>query len=482
MKIYYTLDGTKPSTQSFLYKEPILIENKSGSNMQYAIADGIDYINSYRPSRITMGTVVRAIAVDSSGKCSEVRTQTYFVEISRLSDLKDIPVLSITTSPENLFDYFTGIYVSGVTYEDALARGEDQAASANYLNDWEKEVYVEYFEPQKDKTYEGKMLLHIIKDISVTLPQKSFLLTASEGAFRGSGLANYYNNVSKSLMVQTNQWDNTYKIRDYLAGKLLTKTSAGTRDLTPCVVFVNGEYWGGYMLVSEYDEAYIKKHYNVEDAEVIIAKDGIVSKEKYQQEFDELYSYVLNHDLQREKNYAWLTAHMDVSNYLEYFCANMFLANVEYGQEPLVMWRTITEDGEGYQDGRWRFLMPSTDLAMDNGIVGKVGTSSMNTFLQSSVTGDLFLQSLLKNKEFLKQLDTTMRDMAENVFTVKRVDSILSDLSAQMRKMVEVSYKRFTGNLGDSYEMEVEKICTFFKERETYIMRYMKDVLEGGGK
>ena len=481
-RIYYTLDGTEPTEQSNLYNGSILIENKSGSNMHYAIAEGIDYPYSYKPSSITMGMVVRAIAVDPTGKSSEIKTQSYFVGISKASDIKDMPILSIVTSPENLFDYFTGIYVLGRSHEDALARGEDGGASANYLNDWKKEVYVEYFEPQKDKTYEGLMSINIIKDINVTLPQKSLMLTANGGAFAGSSLSNYYNDVSNKLIVQTNKRDNTYKIREYLAQKLLDTTTVGTPDISPCVVFVNGEYWGGYMLKAEFDEAYVNKHYGVDEKDVLIARDGKVSNNwSYQNEYDELYSYIVNNDLKDEKNYTWVNAHMDVQNYLDYFCANMYLSNSEYGQNQLVMWRTITEEGSGYQDGRWRFLLPKIDNCMDNGATGALSTSSINSYLHIGVTEDLFFQSLLRNEEFKNQLYSTMNSMAENVFTIERVENYLSEISTKMKRMVEMSYKRFTGNLGDNYLREVEKIKAFFEERDKYILLYTKEVLSLGG-
>jgi hypothetical protein len=482
MTIYYTLDGSEPTSKSDVYKDPILIENKSGSNIKYASAEGIEYLYSYRPSSISIGMIVRAIAVDRSGSRSEIKTQSYFVGIKSASELRNIPVLSIVTAPENLFDYFDGIYVSGRSHEDALARGEDGGASANYLNDWEKEVNVEYFEPQKDKTYEGKMSISIIKDISVTLPQKSLLLTSEEGAFSGSSLQNYYNRNSNRLVVQTNLRDNDYKIREYLAGKLLSDTTVGTPDIISCNVFINGEYWGGYMLRAEFDESYIKKHYGVREEDVLIAHNGTVyNNTDYQAEYDELYNFIVNNDLKNNENYEWVKAHLDVQNYIEYFCANMYLANASYGSDNLIMWRTINEQGEGFQDGKWRFMMPRLDISMSNGAIGRIATSSIDTFLQPGVSNDIFFQSFMRNKEFKDQLIQEMTEMADNNFSEKRVDAAISEITEQMKKMVITSYRRFVGNPGDSfYTAEVEKIENFFQQRRKYILLYTEEVIKQG--
>lgn len=483
MTIHYTLDGSEPTEKDQTYSEPIIIENRSGSNIRYATVEGIDYLYSYKPSSISMGMVVRAIAVDSKGMKSEIETQSYFVGLKDANDIKNIPILSITTTPEYLFDYFEGIYVTGRSHEDALARGEDGREAANYLNGWERKVYVEYFEPQKDKTYQGHMLISVIKDKSINSPQKSFLFTAEGGAFSGSSLMTYYNNLTNRLVVKTNGVDNNYKIREYLAGRLLADTTVGTLDIIPCIVFINGEYWGAYMLCAEYDEYYIEKHYDVAKEEVLIAKKGVVSnKEGYQEEYDEVYGHIFNKDLKDEENYRWVKDHLDIQNYLEYICANMFLANAEYGKDIQVMWRTINEQGTGYEDGKWRFLMPRLDNIIKNEEEDDLATSSVNTYLQYGISRDPFFQSLIRNDEFRHQLGVVMTHMVDNIFTEERVKAFIQEISQQMKKMVEVSYRRFIGNPKDSfYSSEVDKIEGFFLQREMYILRYTEEIISQGG-
>ena len=475
--IYYTVDGAEPTKESLRYETPILIENKSGSNMKYATAKGINYSYSYRPSGINIGMVVRAIAVDRNGYSSEIMTQSYYIGLKKASDYLDIPVLSITSEPSNFFDYFDGIYVTGRSYEDAIARGEDGGASANYLNGWEREVYVEYFEPNKDKTYEGNMRISIVKDISVTQAQKSMLLTGEGGEFEGSSLMTYFNSISNQLIVQTNKLDNSYKIREYLAGKLLEGTTVGTSDITPCIVFVDGEYWGGYMLKAEYDEAYISNHYEVPQEEVLIAKNGKVSNNwDYQQVYGEFYSFVTTKDLKEEENYNWVKEHMDIQNYLEYVCANMYLANAEFSTDTVVWWRTIEEKGTGYEDGKWRFLMPRLDNTMNNGVNGNLCTSSINTFLQAGLNENVFFQSLLKNEEFKQQLLSVMNQMIRDVFSDENVNQAMSEVTSWMEKLAESSYKRFTGVIrGNFYSSETAKIKSFFEERAQYIVVYTEE-------
>lgn len=480
-KIYYTLDGSNPDETSFLYEKPILIENKSGSTMRCALDEGIVDWFSYVPTSISMGMVVKAISIDSSGKKSDIITHSYFIGLSQSGEYENISVLSISTEYENLFDYFNGIYVVGRSREDAIARGEEGASAANYYNCWIKPVHVEYFEAEKDKTFDADMELGILHDISITLPQKSLLLTGSGEVLEGSDLKSYYNEFSKSLTVQTNRRDNDYKIREYIAANLLENTSVGMPDIKPCIVFINGEFWGGYMLRAPYDQAYIQEHYQVENT-VTAQNWKIQNEEETQRELEQIYKFVTEKDMSNRENYEWVKEHIDIENYLEYFCANMYFANADYGNDAFSMWKSKSITTKKYEDGKWRFLMPTLDLSMDNGAIGEVATSSIDTFLQTNVTQDVFLQSLLRNNEFKQQMKTVMNKLSKNIFNMENVEEVIQETAIAMKKLALTSYKRFYGIPSDSfYASEIEKIMKFFERREDYVSFYIEEFLEGGG-
>lgn len=480
-KIYYTLDGSNPDETSFLYEKPILIENRSGSNMRCALDTGIDTWFSYVPSSISMGTVVKAMWIDSAGEKSDIITHSYFIGLGQSSEYDNISVLSISTDYDNLFDYFEGIYVAGRSREDAIAKGKEGASAANYYNCWVKPVHVEYFEEEKDKTFDADMGMDILHDISVTMPQKSLLLTGSGEALEGSDLKSYYNEISKSLTVQTNRRDNDYKIREYIAANLLENTSVGVPDIKPCIVFINGEFWGGYMLRAQYDQAYIQEHYQVENT--VIAKDWkIQNEEETQIELEQIYKFVTEKDMSNGVNYEWVKEHIDIENYLEYICANMYFSNADYGNDAFTMWKSKTITTKKYEDGKWRFLMPTLDLSIDNGAIGEVATSSINTFLQASVTQDVFLQSLIRNNEFKQQMKIVMNKLSKNNFSMENVEKVIQKISKEMKKLSLTSYKRFYGIPSDSfYTSEIEKIINFFEHREDYVSFYVEEFLEGGG-
>ena len=85
LEIYYTLDGSEPDESSNEYIGPILIQTTS---------------------------VVRARSFTSEFLPSDIITATYLI-----GEDFQLPVVSLSTDPPNLWDYDTGIYVLGPNAE-----------------------------------------------------------------------------------------------------------------------------------------------------------------------------------------------------------------------------------------------------------------------------------------------------------------------------------------------------------------------------
>lgn len=482
MKIYYTLDGSEPTEDSLLYEGPVNIQNRSGSsNMVLAVNERMDYPGAFQPSGITMGTVVKAVAVDAQGNAGEVETRSYFVGVTNAADVANMPVLSISTDAGNLFDYYEGIYVKGRTYEDAIAMGADGGGTANYYNNWQREVTMEFFDDKKDKTYEEKMSMGILIDISTTAAQKGLVLYGQGQAQTGSGLENFYHGEEGSITLQTHLHDNAFMTRDYLAATLLQDTTVQARDMELCAVFLNGEYWGVYMLKGEYDAELIAEKYGVDADNVSVIQYGIDGSSPLEQHgYADLYRYVTENDLSVEENYRNVTGQMDVDNYLEYFCANMYLANSLYGSDYVTAWRTDSAGDGEYEDGRWRYLMPRMDGSMANSASSRLSTDSIDSYLMPSVTEDVFFQSLMQNEEFRTKLQSTMERMAAEVFAPEKAEQVLNDLTAARRKVTVNNYRRFVGNMDDSaYTREAANLLEFFQNRGDFILKYTEEEVSG---
>ncbi len=116
--IYYTEDGSEPNIRqnaenTRLYKEPIPITPKSG----YRLPINPDS-NSRFSNMLNYGArVIRAVSVNQDHIASEVATHTYIID-EEFAQTNRLPVLSITTDPENLYDHTAGIFIKGQVFED----------------------------------------------------------------------------------------------------------------------------------------------------------------------------------------------------------------------------------------------------------------------------------------------------------------------------------------------------------------------------
>src|SRR5699024_7808046 len=107
--IYYTLDGSEPTLDSAVYDGPINIEPLDE--------------NSF--------TVIRAKALTEDNTMSETVTKSYCVHGTE-HERFELPICSLVTDPDNLFDEETGIY----TEENAN----------NRRSEWERPVHLDFFE------------------------------------------------------------------------------------------------------------------------------------------------------------------------------------------------------------------------------------------------------------------------------------------------------------------------------------------------
>ncbi|HJX70835.1 MAG TPA: lamin tail domain-containing protein, partial [Bacteroidales bacterium] len=133
--IYYTTDGSIPDKNSIMYHNPIVI-NQS--------------------------TVIRS-RILSGPETGDLVTNSYIVGRNF-----DMPVVSLSLKPEDLWDYYTGIYVEGPDAEQATPH-----FGANYWMDWEKPAHIEFFEPDGSPGFELDAGIKIYGKWSRAHPQKS---------------------------------------------------------------------------------------------------------------------------------------------------------------------------------------------------------------------------------------------------------------------------------------------------------------------
>ncbi len=476
-KIYYTTDGSAPTTDSQIYEDKIAISNKSGSNYVYANEALFNRLNStYMPGSVDAGMIVRAIKVDASGNTTGVMSQAYYIGLTKDSDYLGLPVISITTDPENLFDYEHGIYVAGKQREDARIQGLSPEFYANFYNAWKKPAKIEYYEPTKDKTFELEADINIYNDQHIASRQKGFEISFDKESlsdYSGSTINNFISSDGK-LRLTTNYEDNDLKIRNVVAAYITEGTDIAVTGYQPCVLFLEGEYWGLYTIRTIVDANYIEQRYGVKGKEIVTHTGN-----SFNSSFLNFYEYATSTNLAVAENYEQIKTMMDVDNFIDYICFNIYLGNSAFHPENGIAWKTATADGTGYADGRWRFVCGDLSNTM---YLSADQTPTMDTYLQTWVQGDLLFQSLLMNRDFCDQLNKRMKEMSTGIFDAEKCAEKVDAAASLLKKPAMASYSRFNGNLSDtSYSLYTSNIKAYFEERSEYILKYTEELANKGG-
>ena len=308
-QIHYTLDGSTPTSSDALYTSPIILDETR---------------------------TVRAIAITGGQLPSTVTTQTYIVGVEH-----DLPIIALSTDTGHMFGW-EGIY-------------------SNPFWDQEAPVHVEFYETDGLPALSFDAGVKIFGGFSRDDPQKSLAIhlrkkygteEVNYPLFAGNEVTSF-----KHLLLHTSGQDAYMtKIRDAFIHKSVKDViDIEVMDSRPCVVYINGEYWGLYTIREKVNEDYLASHQGVDPKQVdVLVYNGTVmagSNEAYKA----LVEFVATHDLRIQENYDYVASQVDIDNLIDYLVIQSYFGNTDSGN--IKFWR----DQNG---GKWRWFLYDMDWAL----------------------------------------------------------------------------------------------------------------------
>lgn len=520
-RIYYTTDGSLPDTSDTLYETAITLKNKSKSPNILSARTDVSAGTSYVPEKpVEKANIIRAVAYLPDGTVTSVTNGTYFVGIDHKAKYGDIPVISLLTDMDNLFNYETGIYTLGKTYDEFMAANPNNASleswqrSANFTNrgrEWERPVAVELITADGSSGFQLDMGMRIKGGASRNATQKSLRLIAREdyGAKAlqyelipdnmrsdATGTVEKY----KSFVLRNGGNDSdSARLRDPLLQLLISNRRVETMQFTPCIVYLDGEYWGMYTIVENYDDNYIENNYGIDNQNVVMVKVGQIEEgeEADIDLYNEMYDYITGNDMSVTYYYNEAAKLLDMGSFIDYCAFQLYIYNQDsmFQNNNWEMWRVRTADmATAYSDGKWRMMVYDTDYSTgiysegnnyrdDNisPLITDISAAEQESNLSYRHPVELF-RSLYQNKEFKKELILTLCDMRNCDFEADAAISTLDTLSVDYKKNIPSTITRFGpdwivlwNDPATYYSKKLQELSVFLRGRYSAMPKIMQN-------
>ena len=464
--------------------------------------------------------VIRAYCENEDG-ISEIIDNTYFVTTGNLEKYKDFTIVSLVVNPEDLFDPDKGIYVVGNEYieakknmdpNDFMAMFQLMYASNFYKEgpEWEKKTNMAIFE-------NGKIVLQQnvgirIRGFSTKMQAgKSFNVYAKkrfgEKSIKKTLFKDNYDAkhrlITKYKSIGLRNIFQEERIKDEIGNILLygREYFQAISDTRKSILFLNGEYWGFYIIIEKFSESYFESHYDIPKEGVTLIKEGELSngEESELSLYNDFFNEYSTKDVLDEKIYEKINEFVDLDSLIEHFATGVYLGTADWPGHNDGVWRYNGEkiDNNTYSDGRWRYISFDFDYSMGYSIAMWGQTPTEESYEVNNLKNlernkrpptNLFL-ALLKNEDFKNKYILRFCDFANGIFNLDKIDLLINDYKDNYLDMLANSKVRWKGFTYDNeleafaaakndFSKTFDDIRKFYEERPKYAFQHMKEFLE----
>ncbi|MBD3639029.1 MAG: CotH kinase family protein [Crocinitomicaceae bacterium] len=437
--IYYTLDGTRPTTSSTAYAGPINISNT---------------------------TVLRARAFSSDPNVppSFTETNTYFINESFT-----VPVLSVCG--------------------DQITAFLNDAAPGSFSNNFDGAF--EMFEADGSQVSEGEGYYNKHGNDSWAYNQRGFDLVVRDeygytNAVRHPVFPSKNRDEYQRLIIKAGANDNYpfsnggAHLRDAMIHTLSQQADLRMDERTSrfFVVFVDGAYWGLYDVREKVDDSDFTEHYyNQDKFNIHYLKTWGATWAEYGgnpaiTEWDNLKNYILTGDMTDPAQYNYVKSVYNTGSLIDYVVLNSYVVTSDWLNWNTAWWHGLIQPPLGDKH-KWRYTLWDNDASWGH-YINYTGIPNTNpdadpcnpeTLPDPGGQGHVpILNKLMDNDEFRQEYVTRYADLMNSYFSCDYMLALLDSFVNVMTPEMPGQINRWGGNIA-TWEANVQVLRDYITDR-----------------
>lgn len=409
--VYYTLDGSTPTTNAKVYSGPIFL-NKT--------------------------TVVKAISYKEGKLISEEVVGSYII-----NENHTLPVVSVSLNPTNF----------------------NKIQRDPWNTELEYSAHAELYED--GKSFSIPCGLKLFGGSTRGLPKKSFTLKFRKRY--GEGSLNYqvfenrdYSNFNSLILRSGSQDQDSAFFRDILMTSLADgKTNLVVQAYKPVILYINGEYWGVYNIREQVDDDFISNNFNVSnEGSNIVRIDNDITTGDGKKYFD-LLKYLNTHDMSNSVNYEYVKEQLNIESYVDFWIAENWVTNNDIVNTRFYYHPDI-------DNGKINMIFYDLDFAMWNYSNNYFNFTVQPEGMSRLQVSTLMMRKLIVNEEFKQTFLERLSYQVKNVWNEERVLKYIDDIYNTLKPEMDRNQKRWNMTYSN-WENEVENLRKYTREREKYL-------------
>lgn len=414
--IYYTLDGSNPTTSSLVYKDKLVLDKT---------------------------TVLKTMNVEQGKLKSDVITNSYIIKEGHT-----LPVLSMSLNESDYKALINNPYV-------------------------EREVagYLEFYEA--DGAFQIPCSISLFGGSARGLAKKSYGIRF-KGSYGASELVyklfdNRDTATYESLVLRSGSQDFEYAFfRDILGTSLMDDyTDVDTQSYKSAILYINGKYYGVYNIREKVNKDFISNHYNVDPDKLNLIQGNGELKNGTSTFYNNVLNFVRNHNMALDENYEKIKEMIDIDNFIDFWIGELYttnndIINIRYFSHPDI------------DNGKMKMIFFDLDWAFYNYGYNYYHFMTQSGGMQEgfNVDNSMFV-NLIKNKNFkkafLERLSYNLNNTWKEENVLKRFNEIYDNLYPEMQRDLTRWNLSF-----DNWQQEVAKLKNYITNRNKYLLEHTK--------